>query len=152
MELNLNDDKRNVNGRLEVTDNMKENLLTATKWIKFLNIIGSVGTGFYAFAGFGFFFYGIMSDDHNARASIQGLVFLAVAAIYYPMLKRTFTFIKQARSACKFDDNEEFAGMFDSLKFVARYCGILTVIVLVLLAITLTALILSEFFRTIALT
>ncbi len=147
----MNENKRNGNGRLEVTDNMKKSLLTATKWIKFLNIVGSVGTGFYAFAGFGFFFYGIMSDDHNAGASGIGLGYIAAAAISYPVLKRTFAFIKQARSACKLDDNEELAGMFDSLRFVARYYGILSVIVLVLLAISLTAFILTEVFRAIAL-
>lgn len=107
--------------------------------------------GLYAFAGFGFFFYGLRSDDHNAEAAGMGLVYLAVAAIYYPILKRTFTFIEQARSACKFDDNEKLAGMFDSLRFVAKYAGIVTVVTFAVIVFAIIVLVIISMLHAVSL-
>ena len=59
-----------------------------------------------------------------------GYLCLFLAAIYYPVLKRIFSFINQARSACRYDDNKELNDMFDSLRYVSKYFGIICLVFL----------------------
>lgn len=56
MGIDLIKNEEEVNIRLEITDEMKENLLEATKWIRFMNIVGCISMGLLAFVGLMFFF------------------------------------------------------------------------------------------------
>ena len=58
MGIDLIKNEEEVNIRLEITDEMKENLLEATKWIRFMNIVGCISMGLLAFVVFiGWFLY-----------------------------------------------------------------------------------------------
>lgn len=46
MGIDLNKTEETVECRLKITEEMKENLLKATKWIKFINIVGCISMGF----------------------------------------------------------------------------------------------------------
>lgn len=137
MGIDLIKNEEEVYIRLEITDEMKENLLEATKWIRFMNIVGCISMGLLAFVGLMFFFNGIMDSYHNGINSYIGLVYIALAAIYYPVLKKVFAFVSQARSACKYDDCEKLAGMFDSLRYVAKYSGIICAVILGIYAVAI---------------
>lgn len=129
--------REEVDARLEINDTMKENLMKATKWIQFMNIVSSISILCLAFSGgLILFFNGIMDSSHSVN-TFKGVAHLASAAISFPVLKRSFTFVEQARSACKYDDNEKLAGMFDSLRFVAKYTGIVCVVILAIYAIAI---------------
>lgn len=52
MGIDLNKTEETVECRLKITEEMKENLLKATKWIKFINIVGCISMGFLAIVGF----------------------------------------------------------------------------------------------------
>ncbi len=133
MGIDLNKSTENVDARLEITNEMKENLLIATKWIKFMNIVGCVSLGALALLGFICFFSGIMGGGGMAL----GIIYLVLAAIYYPVLKRVFAFVNQARSACEYDSSEDLDGMFDSLRFISKYLGIISAVVVGFYAIAI---------------
>lgn len=59
MGIDLIKNEEEVNIRLEITDEMKENLLEATKWIRFMNIVGCIFMGLLAFVGLMFFLMGL---------------------------------------------------------------------------------------------
>lgn len=124
MGIDLIKNEEEVNARLEITEEMKENLLIATKWIKFMNVVGCVSLGALAFICFIGFFSGMMGGGMSL-----GIMYLLSAAIYYPVLKRVFAFVNQARSACEYDSSEDLHEMFDSLRFISKYLGIIWAIV-----------------------
>lgn len=59
MGIDLIKNEEEVNIRLEITDEMKENLLEATKWIRFMNIVGCISMGLLAFVGLMLFLMGL---------------------------------------------------------------------------------------------
>ena len=127
--------------RLQITESMKKNLLEATKWIKFMNVIGSVGIVIMALTGLVTFFLGLR--DSNSEEIYAGLIYVAISAVYYPLLKKAFTFVKQARNVCQNDDELELEGMFDSLRYVSRYSGIICAVVLGIYALAIIAIIIG---------
>ena len=77
----------------KITEEMKENLLKATKWIKFINIVGCISMGFLAIVGFIAIFWGFMDGYRGTGSSIpMGIIYIILAAIYYPVLKMNFFF------------------------------------------------------------
>ena len=143
MGIDLNKKEEKVDARLEITNEMKENLMIATKWIKFMNTVGCIFLGALALFGIIGFFYGII-DGRNASL---GIIYFVLAAIYYPVLKRVFSFVSQARCACKYDSCEDLDRMFDSLRFVSKYFGIICIVVLGIYALALIVGILTLIFR-----
>lgn len=128
MTTDLNQNREKVNTRLEITSEMKGYLLKATKWIYFLNLLSCIGCVLSVLSGIFILFSGI--EESSQRDLFKGVWYLIVIAIWYPPLKRTFTFVEQARSACMSDDNVKLAGMFDSLRFVAKYYGIIAIVLI----------------------
>lgn len=125
MGIDLIKNEEKVDARLKITNEMKGNLLIATKWIKFMNIVGCVSLGALTLLGFIGFFSGIMGSGGMSL----GIIYLVLTAIYYPVLKRVFAFVSQARSACEYDSSEDLNGMFDSLRFISKYLGVICAVV-----------------------
>ena len=117
--------------RLEVTADMKLNLSTAVKWIKFINILGAIGLAICALAGIGTLAYGTMGNSTDSGIQIvTGLIYVVMVAVYVPLLKMAFAFVRQARCACENDDNLQLADMFSTMKRGAKYMGILCIVCL----------------------
>lgn len=147
MAIDLNKTEETVECRLKITEEMKENLQKATKWIKFINIVGCISMGFLAIVGFIAIFWGFMDGYRGTGSSIpMGIIYIILAAIYYPVLKRIFSFINQARSACRYDDNKELNDMFDSLRYVSKYFGIICVVFLGIYAFAINVAIMATVF------
>lgn len=147
MAIDLNKTKETVECRLKITEEMKENLLKATKWIKFINIVGCISMSFLVIVGFIAIFWGLMDGYRGTGSSIpMGIIYIILAAIYCPVLKRIFSFINQARSACRYDDNKELNDMFDSLRYVSKYSGIICVVFLGIYAFVIIIAIMATVF------
>lgn len=147
MAIDLNKTEETVECRLKITEEMKENLLKATKWIKFINIVGCISMGFLAIVGFIAIFWGFMDGYRGTGSSIpMGIIYIILAAIYYPVLKRIFSFINQARLACRYDDNKELNDMFDSLRYVSKYFGIICLVFLGIYAFAIIVAIMATVF------
>lgn len=140
MAIDLNKTEETVECRLKITEEMKENLLKATKWIKFINIVGCISMGFLAIVGLIAIFRG------TGSCISMGIIYIILAAIYYPVLKRIFSFINQARSACRYDDNKELNDMFDSLRYVSKYFGIICLVFLGIYAFAIIVAIMATVF------
>lgn len=124
----LNENSTVVETKLTVTEAMKQNLLSATKWIKFLNIVGCIGVGFLMLMAI-IVFISAVSNPYNGNA-YASVVWVIIAGVYIVPIRRIFTFIEQARNVCLYEDQDDFEGMFDSLRYVSRYIGIVTIVVL----------------------
>lgn len=147
MAIELNKTEETVECRLKITEEMKENLLKATKWIKFINIVGCISMGFLAIVGIIAIFWGFMDDYRGTGSCIpMGIIYIILAAIYYPILKRIFSFINQARSACRYDGNKELNDMFDSLRYVSKYFGIICLVFLGIYAFAIIVAIMATVF------
>ncbi len=147
MGIDLEKNGENQGSRLQITESMKKNLLEATKWIKFMNIIGCVSVGILAFVGLITFFWGLRDSYSNGEKIYIGLIYVAISAVYYPVLKKVFAFVKQARNACRNDDEEELEGMFGSLRYVSRYSGIICAVVLGVYVLAIIAFVIGSVVR-----
>ena len=134
METESNNNGLESGNRLEITERMKDNLLSATSWIKFMNVVACISVGIAAFIGLVLFVVGISLDAMGHYAFV-GLIYIAIGAVYLPVVIKGFKFIRQARKACRNNDNEELDGMFDSMRYIAKYMGILCIIALCVYAI-----------------
>lgn len=76
MAIDLNKTEETVGCRLKITEEMKENLLKATKWIKFINIVGCISMGFLAIVGFIAISWGFMDGYRGTGSSIpMGIIY-----------------------------------------------------------------------------
>ena len=112
--------------RLEVTSEAKQKLIGATKWMKFVNILSCVYAGILVIGGLLVIANPFLPSEMRPR----GIACLIGFAIILPFIVKIFTFIRQARTACRNNDSEELCRMFATLKFLYKYVGILCIIVL----------------------
>ena len=117
---------------LIVNEKMKEDLLSAAKWAKFLCIVGCVGVGFIVILGLVMFVMGSVAFPSSISGSIPGIflgfLYFIIAAIYiYPLIKG-FQFANGTKAACLSHDERELARGFEGLSSLLKYCGILTII------------------------
>src|SRR3712207_5786233 len=97
---------------LRVTDGMRQNLLSAMKWTKFLAVVCTIGVGLivlFALASFAFpsivvdaFAQEVDTESIGGTAlwgSFIGVLYLVIAALYvYPLIK-AFALVKNTRKA-----------------------------------------------------
>ncbi len=134
MEDQLLDEGLSTNGTLELSMAAKDYLLQASKWTKFLAILGFIFSGFIIVFGlaFGTILSALSSFSSMASgiSSVVGIVYAIIGGIlFYPSL-RLFQFSKQARVAV--DSSNDYA-LEDALKRIRsffRFYGILMIIYL----------------------
>ena len=123
---------------LRVTESAKVDLLTAAKWSKFLCVVGCIGVVIIVI--FAIFLLGAgsvasaMFSDMPYGAVAMGVLYLIIAALYiYPLIKG-FQFANGAKAACLSNDENELARGIKGLSSLTKFCGILTIICLVIYA------------------
>ena len=122
LEKNVND---NINTPLVVSDDMKSDLLSIACWVKFLNIVGAVGLVLIILGGFVYL---------TISKFGEGLFLIIVAGILCLPLLRSFEFVRQA---IEFDDNDSLRNMFGSVRYIVKFYGIYTIVVLGLYVVML---------------
>ncbi len=131
MEANFEKNYSADNHQLTITDGMKSDLLSAVKWIKFLTIVSCCAMGLLVILGLVMLFVGEITN------TIIGIVYLIIVVVYIPVLKKAFAFIQQSRNACNNDDNQQLAEMFSSVKYIAKYIGVLNIVAIACYALAL---------------
>jgi hypothetical protein len=123
---------------LRVKESTKVDLLTAAKWSKFLCVVGCIGVVIIVI--FAIFLLGAgsvasaMFSDMPYGAVAMGVLYLIIAALYiYPLIKG-FQFANGAKAACLSNDENELARGIKGLSSLTKFCGILTIICLVIYA------------------
>ena len=118
-----------------VNSGMKADLISASKWTKFLCIVGCIGVVLLVVIGIMMFAvgssFGFGSTPFGAGL---GVLYLILAAIYiYPIIKG-FQFANATKAACLTDNETQLARGFSGLRAVLQFFGIMTIIVLVIYA------------------
>ena len=123
---------------MTVSANMKADLLSAAKWMKFLCIVGCIGVAIMLIAGLVMMVaganFGLAGTPFGAG---MGVIYLILAALYiYPLIKG-FQFANATKAACLTDNEAQLARGFSGLRSLMQFTGILTIIVLVIYALFL---------------
>ncbi len=121
-----------------VNSGMKADLISASKWTKFLCIVGCIGVVLLVVIGIMMFAvgssFGFGSTPFGAGL---GVLYLILAAIYiYPIIKG-FQFANATKAACLTDNEAQLARGFSGLRAVLQFFGIITIIVLAIYALVL---------------
>lgn len=132
MENTQNEEKQIV-----ITDEVKGYLLVAAKWCKFIAIVGFVGLGILALFGF-FAMLGVPLMQRNnvyAASVLFGLVYIIFAIVYIFPLLYLYRFSVEMKLGVLNNDEGEMTSGFLNLKKLAKFTGILTIVVLGLYAL-----------------
>jgi len=132
---------------LEITDTIREHLLNAAKWGRFLAIVGFVGIGFTVLLGlfFGAFMSmmssGLYSDDVYGDAFsgftllspiFYTVLYLVIAAVYFFPVLYLYRFSRRMLNAIPELDQYQLESSFSSLRSMFKFMGILTIIIIAL--------------------
>ena len=132
---------------LEISDEIKKDLLTAGKWAKFLAILGFIGMGLMVVAGF------IMSIvmaflplGQNYPLPFPafwlGFIYLVLALIYILPLLYLYRFATHIKQALSSDNQQLLTSAFRNLKAHYRFISIL---IIVMFCVYIVALIVTIF-------
>ena len=131
---------------ISLTSEMREHLLEAAKWGKFLAIVGFVGVGimvlFSLFAGTVFSMMGTMAgtatNAPNPFAGINGifitLMYLSFAVLYFFPILYLYRFAIRTKRAIEHYQPTELREGIRNLKFMFKLVGIFTAAILGLYA------------------
>ena len=138
----MNEEFMNRETAMIVSEKMKADLLSSAKWAKFLCIIGCIGLVFMVLAGIGMIALGGFVSSHvpgggAGLGAPMGVFYLILAVIYiYPLIKG-FQFANATKAACLSNNEGELARGIDGMRCWLKFCGILTIIYLVICVLAL---------------
>ena len=129
------------NRKIEIGQDILNNLNTSRKWSMFLAIIGFIFLGLFIVIGV---ITGIFLTAFNSGASSIGLpesllvvIFIILALLYFFPVLFLFCFSKHIAHAVQTLDNQAFYKAFKNLKSFFVYVGVLLIIVISLYTVTL---------------
>lgn len=128
---------QNEEKQLVITEEVKGYLLVTAKWCKFIAIVGFVGLGILALFGF-FAMLGVPLMQRNnvyAASVLFGLVYVIFAIVYIFPLLYLYRFSVEMKLGVLNNDEGEMTSGFLNLKKLAKFTGILTIVVLGLYAL-----------------
>ena len=118
---------------LEISASIRQNLLSAMKWLKFLAVCGTVFMAIVFVAGVVFLFL----PDYSGVPVVVGLVYIVMAFVYIYPLKKTFEIVREVRSALNGNSQTslEFAAL--ATRSVLKFMGVLTIVALSVYAVVI---------------
>lgn len=118
---------------LEISASIRQNLLSAMKWLKFLAVCGTVCMAIVFVAGVAFLFL----PDYSGAPVVVGLVYIVMAFVYIYPLKKTFEIVREVRSALNGNSQTslEFAAL--ATRSVLKFMGVLTIVALSVYAVAI---------------
>ncbi len=119
---------------LEISASIRQNLLSAMKWLKFLAVCGTVCMAIVFVAGVVFLF---LPDYNGVPGVAVGLVYIVMAFVYIYPLKKTFEIVREVRSALNGNSQTslEFAAL--ATRSVLKFMGVLTIVALSVYAVVI---------------
>ncbi|MCU4165261.1 hypothetical protein [Carboxylicivirga caseinilyticus] len=117
------------------SDQIKSYLLEASKWAKFLSIMGFIGIGLMViggiFATIGLSIAGGMSNGiTGVPMGLFGVIYLLLALIYYFPVSYLYKFSTQTKQAILLNNTFTLTSGFGNLKSLFKFMGILTIVIL----------------------
>lgn len=115
---------------IKVTNDIKQFLITAGKWAKFLAIVTYVMCGIIVIAGFIMLISASQMSFLSTQYYVMGFVYIAMAVLYVFMGLYLFRFGKNAITGCENSKQGDFKYAMESLKSFFKFIGIVTIVVL----------------------
>lgn len=129
---------------LQLLEAAKEHVISTSKWMKFLAILGCIGAVFMILCGIcvmafsGVMDFGFYDVPGGSFITIfMGIFYLIMAGLYiYPILC-LLRASKAAQMAVEMNSNEQMVEFLSNSKSFWKFCGILTIVMLALSVIAL---------------
>lgn len=116
---------------MQLTENMQENLQSATKWVKFLAIIGCLSAGFMILAGVFLLVAGLFSVITDKSMLPFAAFYLAMGGMYVYICMKAFGFVSNTRKAMLTDDEHAMEMGFWEFYNLVKNMGILVIVSIV---------------------
>ncbi|MBU3660432.1 MAG: hypothetical protein FGM14_11205 [Flavobacteriales bacterium] len=116
----------------------KQALLVASKWAKFLSIIGFIGVGIMVIAGIFIMFQ--LSNipvgiTNGVPLGLVGFLYVAMALLYFFPVYYLFQFANNTKNGISSNSNESIEIGLVNLKSMFKFIGIFTVVILSIYAL-----------------
>ena len=119
---------------LRITENIQNKLLTATKWLKFMTILGTVGVALFFIIGIVLLF--IPTYD-GVPGALYGVIYMLLTLLYFYPIKKSFDLIKNTREAMGNASQMGLEQAAANVKSILKYFGILSIVCLSIYALIL---------------
>ena len=119
---------------LRITENIQNNLLTATKWLKFMTILGTVGVALFFIIGIVLLF--IPTYD-GVPGALYGVIYMLLTLLYFYPIKKSFDLIKNTREAMGNASQMGLEQAAANVTSILKYFGILSIVCLSIYALIL---------------
>ena len=127
---------------LTVTEPMKADLLSTASWARFLMIIEALGLALLFIASIVMICMGstvATGTPWEGMGTGMGVTYVIIVLVcIYPVVKG-FSFCNNTKAACQSNDQEKLARAFRDQRLLIRFCGVLTIVLLIFYAIFLIA-------------
>ena len=117
---------------LRITENIQNNLLTATKWLKFMTILSTVGVALFFIIGIVLLF--IPTYD-GVPGALYGVIYMLLTLLYFYPIKKSFDLIKNTRDAMGNASQMGLEQAAANVKSILKYFGILSIVCLSIYAL-----------------
>ena len=119
---------------LRITENIQNNLLSATKWLKFMTILSTVGVALFFIIGIVLLF--IPTYD-GVPGALYGVIYMLLTLLYFYPIKKSFDLIKNTREAMGNASQMGLEQAAANVKSILKYFGILSIVCLSIYALIL---------------
>lgn len=140
------EDNLQTENTMNMNDQIKGYLMTASKWGKFLSIIGFIGVGLLIVMSF-IFMLGIfpMPGMSNLNQSpfmhipffLGGFLYLGIAVVSFFPVFYLYKFSAEMKEALIHNNEQTLTSGFENLKKMFTFYGIMTIVMLALYALML---------------
>lgn len=118
---------------IEITDQIRHNLMITAKWGKFLAILGYVMIGLLVIIGIVMMVTNFnMFEELGVRPAMGlfGIIYWAIAAIYYFPVTYLYRFSNKIKSGLILVDQTHITNAFSNLKSFFKFTGIMMIVML----------------------
>lgn len=129
-----------VNQTLTDDSKSKTYLLEVSKWGKFLAIVGYIGIAVLAIVAIALIVVSFITSiklDVGLSLGTFGIIYFALAILYYFPVKFLYKFSIQIKKGLESDNNQDITLGFENLKSLFKFLGILTIVILSIYALLL---------------
>lgn len=135
---------------LTIDENGKKNLITTAKWSNFIAIVGIVMSVFFVLVGISVILVSPTAGEYQDFQALPafsftfiGIIYIISAILYFIPCYFLFLFSKKTRLGVNFESQERLDEGLTYLKRLAKYVGIITIIILALILFTIPLVFLS---------
>ncbi len=131
---------QSVNQTLTDDSKIKTYLLEVSKWGKFLAIVGYIGIAVLAIVAIALIVVSFITSiklDVGLSLGTFGVIYFALAILYYFPVKFLYKFSIQIKKGLEADNNQDITLGFENLKSLFKFLGILTIVILSIYALLL---------------